>query len=139
VTPTGNVTQLALMALAAAREVTQPVFTAVFTDRWVRSALQTASVGGGIESPLSGMAFALKDNIDVEGVPTTGACPAITAPALRSAASVQRLMSAGAIPIAKTNMDQFATGLVGTRSPYGACHSTCYRGWRAYLDGHRKG
>ena len=48
---------------------------------------------------------------------------AITAPALRSAAAVQRLMSAGAIPIGKTNMDQFATGLVGTRSPYGACHS----------------
>lgn len=122
-TPTGNVAQPALMALAAAREVTQPVFTAVFDEQWVRSALQAAPVSDGIESPLSGMAFAVKDNIDVEGVPTTGACPAITAPALRSAAAVQRLMSAGAIPIAKTNMDQFATGLVGTRSPYGACHS----------------
>ncbi|MDT7597600.1 MAG: allophanate hydrolase [Pseudonocardiales bacterium] len=122
-TPIGNVTQPALMALAAARKVMQPVFTAVFADRWVRSALQTASVSDGIESPLLGMAFAVKDNIDVQGVPTTGACPSITAPALRSAASVQRLMSAGAIPIAKTNMDQFATGLVGTRSPYGACHS----------------
>jgi len=122
VTPTGDVTQPALMALAAAREVRQPVFTAVLDEQWVRSALQAAHAPDGIDSPLLGMAFAVKDNIDVEGVPTTGACPAITAPALRSAAAVQRLMSAGAIPIGKTNMDQFATGLVGTRSPYGACH-----------------
>jgi allophanate hydrolase len=117
----GTVTHPVLTALAAARDVTQPVFTAVLDERWVRCAL--AQVHPGIDSPLPGMAFAVKDNIDVEGVPTTGACPAITAAAVRSAAAVQRLMSAGAIPIGKTNMDQFATGLVGTRSPFGACHS----------------
>ncbi|TQM62380.1 allophanate hydrolase [Humibacillus xanthopallidus] len=72
--------------------------------------------------PLRGMPFAVKDNIDVAGLPTTGACPTLTAPAERNAHVVDRLVAAGAIPIGKTNMDQFATGLVGTRSPYGACH-----------------
>jgi allophanate hydrolase len=72
--------------------------------------------------PLLGMPFAVKDNIDVAGVPTTGGCPTMTTPAVRSAHVVDLLVAAGAIPMGKTNMDQFATGLVGTRSPYGACH-----------------
>ena len=62
----------------------------------------------------------MKDNIDVEGLPTTAACPAFAFAPERSAAVVQRLVAAGAIVIGKTNLDQFATGLVGTRSPYGA-------------------
>jgi len=71
--------------------------------------------------PLYGVPFAIKDNIDLAGQPTTAACPefAYTPPA--SATVVQRLVDAGAIPIGKTNLDQFATGLVGTRTPYGAC------------------
>ena len=73
--------------------------------------------------PLYGIPFAIKDNIDVAGVPTTAGCPAFAYPPGRSATVVQRLMDAGAIPIGKTNLDQFATGLVGTRSPYGACSS----------------
>ena len=70
--------------------------------------------------PLFGVPFALKDNIDIDGVETTAACPAFAHIAGRSANVVRRLLAAGAVWIAKTNLDQFATGLVGTRSPYGA-------------------
>jgi allophanate hydrolase len=73
--------------------------------------------------PLAGLPFAVKDNIDIAGYATTAGCPARTEPATSSAVAVQRLMAAGAVPVAKTNLDQYATGLVGTRSPYGACHS----------------
>jgi allophanate hydrolase len=71
--------------------------------------------------PLYGVPFAVKDNIDVAGIATTAACPAFTYLPSSSAPVVQRLIDAGAVPIGKTNLDQFATGLVGTRSPYGAC------------------
>ncbi|HTJ79187.1 MAG TPA: allophanate hydrolase [Rariglobus sp.] len=70
--------------------------------------------------PLYGVPFAIKDNIDLAGVPTTAACPEFTYTPGKSAASVERLIAAGAIPVGKTNLDQFATGLVGVRSPYGA-------------------
>ena len=73
--------------------------------------------------PLYGIPFAIKDNIDLAGVPTTAACPAYSYIPDRTATVVQRLMAAGALPVGKTNLDQFATGLVGTRSPYGACSS----------------
>ncbi len=69
--------------------------------------------------PLWGVPFAVKDNIDIEGVETTAACPAFARRATRTATAVQRLEDAGAVWLAKTNLDQFATGLVGTRSPYG--------------------
>ena len=74
--------------------------------------------------PLFGIPFAVKDNIDVAGLPTTAACPAFAFKPERSATAVQRLMDAGAICVGKTNLDQFATGLVGARSPYGAPSST---------------
>ena len=70
--------------------------------------------------PLYGIPFAVKDNIDVEGFVTTAACPAFAYQAQRDAVAVQRLRQAGAIVLRKTNLDQFATGLVGTRSPFGA-------------------
>jgi allophanate hydrolase len=70
--------------------------------------------------PLWGVPFAIKDNIDLCGVPTTAACPAFSYLPDESATVVQRLIEAGAIPIGKTNLDQFATGLNGTRSPFGA-------------------
>jgi len=73
--------------------------------------------------PLFGIPFAIKDNIDLEGVPTTAACPEFSYTPARSATVVQKLINAGAIPIGKTNMDQFATGLNGTRSPYGVCRN----------------
>ncbi len=75
-------------------------------------------------TPLWGVPFAVKDNIDVAGVPTTGACPAFAYTPERSAVAVDRLRAAGAILVGKTNLDQFATGLVGTRSPYGAVPNT---------------
>jgi allophanate hydrolase len=73
--------------------------------------------------PLYGVPFAIKDNIDLACLPTTAGCPAYAYTPARSATVVQQLVDAGAIPIGKTNLDQFATGLVGTRSPYGACSS----------------
>jgi allophanate hydrolase len=73
--------------------------------------------------PLYGIPFAVKDNFDVAGLPTTAACPAFAHRATETATVVQRLLDAGAILIGKTNMDQFATGLVGTRTPYGVCSS----------------
>ncbi len=75
------------------------------------------------ELPLYGIPFAVKDNIDVAGRPTTAACPAFGYTPRVSAPSVRRLLDAGAICLGKTNMDQFAAGLVGTRSPYGACRN----------------
>ena len=71
--------------------------------------------------PLGGVPFAVKDSIDVEGMHTTVACPAFSYEATATAPVVQRLIDAGAILVGKTNLDQFATGLVGVRSPYGAC------------------
>lgn len=76
-----------------------------------------------VSLPLAGVPFAVKDNIDVAGFPTTAACPAFRYVASVDATVVERLQEAGAIVIGKTNMDQFATGLVGTRSPYGVVPS----------------
>jgi allophanate hydrolase len=76
------------------------------------------------ELALYGIPFAIKDNIDLAGAPTTAACPAFAYTPHRNATVVQRLIDAGAIPLGKTNLDQFATGLVGTRSPYGACRNS---------------
>ncbi len=76
--------------------------------------------------PLYGIPFAIKDNIDLAGVPTTAACPDYAYSPQTSATVVQRLLDAGAIPVGKTNLDQFATGLVGVRSPYGACRNSIH-------------
>ncbi|HKC33427.1 MAG TPA: amidase family protein, partial [Xanthobacteraceae bacterium] len=74
--------------------------------------------------PLYGIPVALKDNIDTKGLPTTAACPAFAYQPGRDATAVARLRQAGAIVIGKTNLDQFATGLVGVRSPYGVPRNT---------------
>jgi allophanate hydrolase len=87
---------------------------ASFTDR-------TAALNA---LPLFGVPFAVKDNIDVAGLLTTAACPAFAHRALADARTVARLIAAGAVCIGKTNLDQFATGLVGARSPYGRPSST---------------
>lgn len=73
--------------------------------------------------PLWGIPFAVKDNIDVKGLPTTAACPEYEYQPQKHAFVVEKLVAAGAIPVGKTNLDQFATGLVGTRSPYGEVHN----------------
>jgi allophanate hydrolase len=81
---------------------------------------RVAAVGGDLTRlPLYGIPFAVKDNVDAAGWPTTAACPGFEYKAQQDATVVQRLRDAGAILIGKTNLDQFATGLVGTRSPYG--------------------
>ncbi|WP_122875551.1 allophanate hydrolase [Pseudomonas viridiflava] len=71
--------------------------------------------------PLYGVPFAIKDNINLAGIPTTAACPDYTYTPERSATIVEQLMALGAVPMGKTNLDQFATGLNGSRSPYGPC------------------
>ncbi len=89
-------------------------FTADALDRFVDD-LGTFDLA---TRPLWGVPFAIKDNIDCAGLPTTAACPAFTRHPTGSAEAVRRLVAAGAIPIGKTNLDQFATGLVGTRTPH---------------------
>ncbi|MEE8352447.1 MAG: allophanate hydrolase [Rhodospirillales bacterium] len=78
---------------------------------------------GDKDLPLYGIPFAIKDNIDFASHPTTAGCPAYSYNAEETAPAVQALIDAGAILVGKTNLDQFATGLVGTRTPYGACSS----------------
>ena len=80
---------------------------------------QALAAKGDTDLPLYGVPVAVKDNIDVAGLPTTAACPAFAYDAGKDATCVARLRRAGAIVIGKTNLDQFATGLVGVRSPYG--------------------
>lgn len=75
-------------------------------------------------SPLWGIPFAIKDNIDLKDVPTTAGCAEYSYIPVEHATIVKRLIEAGAIPLGKTNLDQFATGLVGTRSPYGETHNS---------------
>lgn len=79
-----------------------------------------APVAGAASGPLAGLRFGVKDNIDVAGLPTTAACPAFAYLPSAHATVVQRLLAAGASVSGKTNLDQFACGLNGTRSPYGA-------------------
>lgn len=86
-------------------------------------ARQLMARGPGPDLPLWGIPFAAKDNIDCAGFETTAACPAFAYPATRDATVVAKLKAAGAILVGKTNLDQFATGLNGTRSPYGAPRS----------------
>lgn len=94
------------------------------TDDSIRAAAKKidARVKSGEDLPLAGVPFAVKDNIDVAGMETTAACPAFAFTPKVSAKVVDLLLAAGALLIGKTNLDQFATGLVGVRSPYGAPH-----------------
>jgi allophanate hydrolase len=94
-----------------------PVFLHVVPEAEARARARAA------KGPLAGVPFAVKDNIDVAGLPTTAACPGFAYTPSRTSPAVQRLLDAGAVLIGKTNLDQFATGLVGTRSPYGACRN----------------
>jgi allophanate hydrolase len=105
----------AARAARAARGWGQPAFISVLSDEEISTYPATGQ--------LAGIPFAIKDNIDLAGHPTTAANPSVTQPAKLSAAVVQHLIEAGAVPMGKTNLDQYATGLVGTRSPFGACHS----------------
>ncbi|MDO9420981.1 MAG: allophanate hydrolase [Herminiimonas sp.] len=93
---------------------------AALSARLAQLDAQLKAAGGDLTLlPLYGVPFAAKDNIDVAGLPTTAACPAFAYAPTKNATIIQRLLDAGAIVIGKTNLDQFATGLVGVRSPYG--------------------
>jgi len=89
-------------------------------DDLMREAADLLTQGSSPDKPLWGIPFAVKDNIDCAGLPVTAACPAFAYEPAADAFAVARLRAAGAILIGKTNLDQFATGLNGTRSPYGA-------------------
>ncbi|HEY9215455.1 MAG TPA: allophanate hydrolase [Ancylobacter sp.] len=95
------------------------IFTTLSSPEALASAVKALEGLDPATLPLYGVPFAVKDNIDVAGLPTTCACPDFAYIATRDATVVARLRRAGAIVIGKTNLDQFATGLNGTRSPYG--------------------
>lgn len=107
---------------AIARRGSEPVWIALRCFKEALQALQAAQDTAD-PGPLFGVPFGVKDNIDVAGLPTTAGCPAFSYRPDRNAFVVDQLISAGAIAIGKTNLDQFATGLVGTRTPYGHCCS----------------
>lgn len=121
----GGTVEAAMEAILAAIETHSPPYT--WIDRVPAARLleraRALDTQDPTALPLYGVPFALKDNIDYAGVPTTAACPAYAYTPSATAPVVQRLEAAGAVYVGKTNMDQFATGLVGTRSPYGACHN----------------
>jgi allophanate hydrolase len=95
------------------------VFISLRDEAAVVAEARALMASGARNLPLYGVPVAIKDNIDAEGLQTTAACPAFAYKAGKDATVVARLRRAGAIVIGKTNLDQFATGLVGTRSPYG--------------------
>jgi allophanate hydrolase len=117
--------QIARQALARveAYDAIQPqAWISRFTPDQVLAAARAvdARVAAGEDLPLAGVPFAVKDNIDVAGLETTAACPEFAFAPAASAVVVQKLLDAGAVCLGKTNLDQFATGLNGTRSPYGS-------------------
>ncbi|MCS7478418.1 allophanate hydrolase [Umezawaea endophytica] len=110
-------------AYARVTEVDRPEVWITLRDREDVLTEATAleeRLAAGASLPLAGLVVAVKDNIDVAGLPTTAGCPAFAYLPDTTATAVARLVDAGALVLGKTNLDQFATGLVGTRSPHGA-------------------
>src|ERR1700722_11805901 len=95
------------------------IFISLRDEQQALAEASALSANNAAELPLYGIPVGVKDNIDVAGLPTTAACPAFAYSPSLDATAVARLRAAGAIIIGKTNVDQFATGLVGVRSPYG--------------------
>ncbi|HVN43796.1 MAG TPA: allophanate hydrolase [Steroidobacteraceae bacterium] len=112
-----------LLAARAAR-VERCEWLTLFPEDEVRARAQALARRPPDSLPLYGIPFAVKDNIDLEGTPTTVGCPAYAYTPQRSAPVVERLLAAGAIALGKTSLDQFATGLTGTRSPAGPCRNS---------------
>lgn len=121
-----------VLARLDAYDAIQP---AVWISRFEPDALRAAAaavdarVAAGETLPLAGVPFAVKDNIDLAGLATTAACPTFAYEPEQSATVVAKLVAAGAIPVGKANLDQFATGLNGTRSPYGIPRNAYNRAW----------
>lgn len=113
-------TEAVKAAYARLREHDDPAaFIVLKSEEAALAEAEALEAAGPEGKPLYGLVFAVKDNIDLVGLPTTAACPAFAYDPVGSAYAVARLEAAGAIAIGKTNLDQFATGLVGVRSPYG--------------------
>jgi allophanate hydrolase len=114
----------ALRTRALAMNDEYHLFIHILTEAELEPYLANLEAKAPEQLPLYGIPFAIKDNIDLAGIPTTAACPAYSYVAEKSATIVSQLIALGAIPIGKTNLDQFATGLNGTRSPYGICRNS---------------
>jgi len=106
---------------AQADALPEEVWIQRLTKEEIRVYVDALSEESPDTKPLFGIPFVIKDNIDLAGIPTTAGCPEFSYTPASSAYVVVQLIQAGAVPLAKANLDQFATGLVGTRSPYGAC------------------
>ena len=104
----------------AARHEADNIWIHLLTEAQTAPWLEALAGQDPATLPLYGIPFAIKDNIDLAGIPTTAGCAAFSYTPDESAFVVERLIAAGALPVGKTNLDQFATGLVGTRSPWGA-------------------
>lgn len=123
----GDIARVAVAAAEAAAHSAQPeIWISVASVAAVEADANNVErrLSAGEKLPLAGVTVAVKDNIDVAGMRTTAGCPAYAYTPEHDAAVVSALVAAGVVIIGKTNMDQFATGLVGTRSPYGAVRNT---------------
>lgn len=119
----GTATSRVRAALAAIEAIDRPEIWITLRggeQLLAEAAAIDAAVAGGAHLPLAGLLLAVKNNVDVAGIPTTAACPGFAYTPDKDAGAVARLRAAGAVVLGATNLDQFATGLVGTRSPYGA-------------------
>jgi allophanate hydrolase len=124
-TPSQTVARTVARTFARIRAHADPaLFISLRDEAEVLAEAKALEASGKTDLPLYGVPFAVKDNIDVAGLPTTAACPAFSFNPTHDATAVARLRAAGAIVIGKTNLDQFATGLVGVRSPYGVPRNT---------------
>jgi allophanate hydrolase len=120
---TADPADVVVQAYERARATAEPTWISLVAWSRVKAMLARLRDVSPSQLPLYGVPFAIKDNIDLAGTPTTAACPAYAYVPDDDAFVVARLIAAGAVPIGKTNMDQFATGLTGTRTPHGACAS----------------
>ncbi|MEJ6122246.1 allophanate hydrolase [Vibrio sp. 2-Bac 85] len=119
-----NVKDFLLAKLAQAKSDTSNVWISTISESQLVKMLDVLDGKSIDELPLYGVPFAVKDNIDFAMLPTTAGCEAYTFQPDKSSTVVQLLIDAGAIPFGKTNLDQFATGLVGVRSPWGAVNNS---------------
>ena len=115
-----------LLAKAAALNPEFHLFIHLLSEAEIAPYLEWLDTQDVESLPLYGIPFAIKDNIDLAGIPTTAACPAFAYTPAGSATLVAQLIALGAVPLGKTNLDQFATGLNGTRSPYGKCRNSVH-------------
>ncbi|MDQ0194163.1 allophanate hydrolase [Paenibacillus wynnii] len=108
----------------SARDTDMNIWITPPSIEWLEPYLEGLQSLDPEQAPLWGVPFAIKDNIDLAGTPTTAACPEYAYTPDEHASVVGRLIAAGGIPVGKSNLDQFATGLVGTRSPHGETHNS---------------